>query len=126
MTLPAAVQPLSAEKRARMAQHHACNELWREPVVGDEYMISDAWCGACERAGPCNVLRALATCDVLEAERDAALAALRGIEEQTRGAVCEDYDLCTHRSCQASYAAWAVASAALERLELLAKEGSGE
>lgn len=127
MTLPAVVQPLSAEERAEIVKKHsrATSSQWRAYGL--------YWCAICIDPWPCVTARWEATCAALEnrakraeAERDAAFAALREIREQTLGAVCDDYELCAHRSCRASYAAWAVASAALERLERLAKEGSGE
>lgn len=40
-------------------------------------------------------------------------AALRRIKEQ-EGKVCENFELCTHRACASSYAAWVIAEAALD------------
>lgn len=41
-------------------------------------------------------------------------ASLRKIRDEY-GQVCEGYELCEHRSCMASYNAWAEADAALSR-----------
>lgn len=39
-------------------------------------------------------------------------AALRRIHDES-GKVCDEYEVCTHRACAASYTAWAIADAAL-------------
>lgn len=39
--------------------------------------------------------------------------ALANIREN-EGKVCAEYELCTHPACKSSYAAWAIASKALE------------
>lgn len=39
-------------------------------------------------------------------------AALQRIKDEC-GRVCTDFELCTHRACQSSYEAWAIADAAL-------------
>lgn len=49
---------------------------------------------------------------VLEADYNAAIAALRKIRDQA-GAVCAAYETCEHATCQASYTAWALADEAL-------------
>lgn len=50
--------------------------------------------------------------DRLVAENDALRAALTQIRD-SEGKVCEEYETCEHASCRSSYAAWAIADAAL-------------
>jgi hypothetical protein len=57
---------------------------------------------------------------VIERDENARLRAeverLREALERIRtdeGKVCDTYETCTHRACQSSYAAWAIADAAL-------------
>lgn len=45
-------------------------------------------------------------------ERDLYWDALYKIRSR-EGRVCDNYEVCDHRACQSSYAAWAIADAAL-------------
>ena len=51
-------------------------------------------------------------CDCREARLVAYTAALQEIRNE-QGKVCDNYELCTHRACQSSYTAWAIADKAL-------------
>ena len=37
--------------------------------------------------------------------------------KETQGKVCSEFELCTHESCNSSYAAWAIADKALKDYE---------
>lgn len=52
--------------------------------------------------------------DTLECTQ-AVVEAVREIKDR-EGKVCDNYDTCTHTSCQSSYAAWAIADNALAAL----------
>ena len=49
---------------------------------------------------------------------DVAVTALLQIKRE-EGKVCDQYEICEHRSCQSSYGAWAIADRALARLSRL-------
>lgn len=63
----------------------------------------------CSRCGTEFVERA--TVAHLEAEARELRKALQEIRSE--GKVCEQYEICSHVSCSSSYAAWAIADAAL-------------
>lgn len=44
-----------------------------------------------------------------------AIDALQAIKRD-EGKVCDEYETCEHRACQSSYAAWAIADAALRKI----------
>jgi hypothetical protein len=48
----------------------------------------------------------------LAVERDLYWDALHKIRTR-EGKVCDHYEICEHRACQSSYAAWAIADAAV-------------
>lgn len=47
------------------------------------------------------------------AENERLRATLQRIKDDC-GRVCDTFELCTHRACQSSYEAWAIADAALQ------------
>jgi hypothetical protein len=59
--------------------------------------------------------------EALRQRTERAEAALREIRE-AQGRVCAEYDTCQHIACQSSYAAWAIADAALAEVS---REPSG-
>lgn len=63
-----------------------------------------------EQRAQCAALTA--ECDRLRDERDRYRTALETITRDY-GQVCEEYEVCDHRACAASYGAWATADAAL-------------
>jgi len=50
------------------------------------------------------------------AENKRLREALERIRNQSFGQVCKTYEICHHRACHASYAAWAISDEALKKI----------
>ncbi|WP_028058278.1 hypothetical protein [Candidatus Solirubrobacter pratensis] len=94
------------------------------PVIGREWHEDDPLALAIHDA---LVMQSKSLGNTLQTARTAKIAAeaarqqhagavdvLEKIREQA-GAVCDEYEVCEHRACQASYTAWALADAYLHR-----------
>jgi hypothetical protein len=97
------------------ADHRQCGSTngydgcYSHPVSGGAHCRQDGmeW--------PCDVNLLSVPLAWKDRHYETAIVALEQIKRE-EGKVCDQYEICEHRACQSSYAAWAIADATLRTL----------